>query len=116
MRHRRRRPAILMAGAGSWIRPPLRYRALTAAWLPERFRDEFFPGLGPTDEEAADSVARRLPGVYRRLPQAVRFIGPYQEARARMAGRNAGIVARLSNRFWIGEPRLPFAGGDIGSQ
>src|SRR4051794_26661389 len=31
----------LLRGAGSWIKPPHWYRALTAAWLPARFRKEF---------------------------------------------------------------------------
>jgi uncharacterized protein (DUF2236 family) len=107
----RRYSAKLLAGAGSWIRPSLWYRALTAAWLPERLRAEFFPGFGEAEREAAKNAARRRPGVYRRLPDAVRFTGPYLEARARMTGRRCGILAQLSNRFWIGAGRLPFADG-----
>jgi uncharacterized protein (DUF2236 family) len=105
----RRYAAKLLAGAGSWIRPPRWYRALTALWLPERLRADFFPGFGEAEREAARNAAGRLPGLYRRLPDAARFTGPYLEARARMAGRRGGILVRLSNRFWIGAPRLPFA-------
>ena len=99
----------LLAGAGSWIRPPFWYRALTAAWMPPRFRDEFSLDFGPKGQRAVERAARRLPGIYRRLPGTIRFAGPWQEARARLAQRPAGALTRLSNRFWIGEPRLPFS-------
>jgi uncharacterized protein (DUF2236 family) len=105
----RRYGTQLLAGSSSWIHPPRWYRALTIAWLPERLRTEFSFDFGEDLCTAAESAARRLPGIYRRLPEAVRFVGPYHEARARLAGRSAGIAARLSNRFWIGEPRLPFS-------
>lgn len=101
--------AGLLAGAGSWIRPPHWYRALTLSWLPERLRQEFSFDFGVREQKAAASAARRLPRIYRRLPEAARFVGPYHEAKARLTGRTAGMVARISNRFWIGEPRLPFA-------
>jgi uncharacterized protein (DUF2236 family) len=105
----RKYAASLLTGAGSWIRPPRWYRALTMAWLPERLRAEFLLDFGEAEQETARNAARRLPGIYRRLPAMVRFIGPYHEARARMAGQRCGILAQLSNRFWIGEARLPFA-------
>ena len=99
----------LMAGAGSWIHPPRWYRALTTAWLPERFREEFGLEFGELDRRAAEAARRRLPGIYRRLPAVIRFAGPWQEASARLRRRPAGVAARLSNRFWIGQTRLPFA-------
>jgi uncharacterized protein (DUF2236 family) len=98
----------LLAGAGSWIRPPFWYRALTTAWMPSRFREEFSLDFGPKEQHAAGRAAERLPGIYRRLPSPLRFAGPWQEARARLAHRRAGPLARLSNRFWIGSARLPF--------
>ena len=98
----------LLAGSGSWIHPPFWYRSLTAAWLPPRFREEFFPGFGPAERYAANTAMRRLPGIYRRLPSSIRFTGPWQEAQARLAGRRAGVMTRLSNRFWIGQALLPF--------
>jgi uncharacterized protein (DUF2236 family) len=105
----RRYGARLLEGAGSWVRPPFWYRALTMAWLPARFRAEFAFDFGGDEEEAAEAAARRMPGFYRRLPEAVRFVGPYHEAQARLAGRPCGEWTRLSNRFWMGEARLPFA-------
>jgi phosphatidylserine/phosphatidylglycerophosphate/cardiolipin synthase-like enzyme len=44
------------------------------------------------------------------LPAPIRFVGPWHEAQSRIVGRPAGALARLNNRFWIGQPVLPFAG------
>ena len=101
----------ILAGAGSWIRPPRWYRALTAMWLPDRLREEFALELRPADRLAAERALRRFARIYRRLPASIRFVGPWHEARARLAGRRAGVVAALNNRFWIGQTRLPF--GDL---
>ncbi len=98
----------LLAGAGSWIRPPFWYNALTTAWMPLRFRDEFSLRFGTEEQSAAEHAAHRLSKIYRRLPAAIRFVGPWHEAQARLAGRRAGLLTQCSNRFWIGEPRLPF--------
>jgi len=98
----------LLAGAGSWIRLPLWYKALTAKWMPERFRAEFALQFGTGEQRAAERALRLLPGIYRRMPAAVRFTGPWHEAQARLAGRRVGATARWSNRFWTGEPRMPF--------
>jgi uncharacterized protein (DUF2236 family) len=98
----------LLAGAGSWVKPPGWYRALTAAWMPERFRGEFGLRFGREEERAAERAKRWLPRVFRALPSPLRFVGPYEEARARLAGRKASWRTKASNRFWIGESRLPF--------
>ncbi len=99
----------LLSGAGSWIRPPIWYRALTAEWMPERFRREFALSFGMAEQRAAARARRRLPQIYQRLPAAIRFTGPWREAQERLAGRRASALTRLSNRFWIGQPMLPFA-------
>jgi hypothetical protein len=99
----------LLAGAGSWIKPPHWYRALTALWLPERFQREFQLDFGSADLRTAEGAKQWLPRLYRRLPEVVRFIGPWHEAADRLQGKHPGMVARLSNRFWIGEACLPFA-------
>jgi uncharacterized protein (DUF2236 family) len=103
----------LMAGAGSWIKPPHWYRALTAKWLPERLRTEFALNFGAAEGEAATRAQVRLPRLYPVLPGAVRFVGPWHEARARLDGKPVGTLARLSNRFWIGQSYLPFAVGQL---
>ena len=62
----------LLAGAGSFVRPPRWYRALTASWLPARFREEFGLHFGPSEQLSADRAMRRIPAIYRRLPAPVR--------------------------------------------
>lgn len=99
----------LLTGAGSWVRPPDWYRALTAEWMPERFRAEFRLDFGAWERRISARAKRRLPGIYRRLPPAIRYIGPWREARARLAGAPVSALTRWSNRFWIGRPLLPFA-------
>lgn len=98
----------LLSGAGSWIPIPAWYRALTTEWLPERFRHEFQLPFTGADQQASQVARRRIPRIYRRLPPWLRFVGPWHQAQARLAGRRAGPLTRLSNRFWIGQTLLPF--------
>ncbi len=98
----------LLAGSGSWVHPPHWYRALTTEWMPKRLRDEFELPFEPPDQESARKAHHRLPRIYSKLPDSLRFVGPYHEACARLAHRPPGFVARRSNQFWIGQPRLPF--------
>ncbi len=98
----------LLRGAGSWIYPPRWYRALTTEWLPERFRAEFCLDFGVKEQRAAGRAKRCLPGICRRLPPFLQFTGPWHEAQARLAGQRPGALTRFSNRFWIGQPLLPF--------
>jgi uncharacterized protein (DUF2236 family) len=100
----------ILTGAGSCIHPPHWYRSLTAAWMPPRFRDEFALDFGSPAQRAAEGARRRLPSLYRKLPAFIRFVGPWHEAQARIACRPTSELARLNNRFWIGQPALPFAG------
>jgi uncharacterized protein (DUF2236 family) len=103
----------LLSGAGSWIHPPHWYRALTTAWMPDRFREEFGLKFGVAEQRAAENAKRRIPAIYGRLPRAIRFSGPWQEAQARLAGRPMGAPTRWSNQFWIGRPLLPFGGNSV---
>ncbi|HEV2273446.1 MAG TPA: oxygenase MpaB family protein [Acidobacteriaceae bacterium] len=99
----------VLHGRGSWVPVPGWYRALTAAWLPERLREEFALDYGRREQESARTAARWLPRLYRRLPASLRYVGPYREASARLAGHSAGLVTGWSNRFWMGQPRMMFA-------
>ncbi|MFZ0743732.1 MAG: oxygenase MpaB family protein [Terracidiphilus sp.] len=98
----------LLAGSGSWIHPPTWYGALTTAWIPPRFREEFRLTFGPAEQRAAQTARHWLPRLYRCLPSAIRYVGPYQEACARLDHRPPGPLTRRSNRFWFGQTRLPF--------
>lgn len=99
----------LLRGAGSWLKPPHWYRALTTAWLPQRLRAEFPLPFTPDDEISLAAARLRLPRWYRRLPPSLRYVGPYQEAQSRLANRRPGPITHLSNRFWIGQSKMPFA-------
>jgi uncharacterized protein (DUF2236 family) len=98
----------LLAGAGSWIKLPRWYRALTAAWLPERVRLEFQLAFGAAEKRAAERALIWLPRLYRSIPRGLRFTGAYREACDRLADRRPGFITQCSNRFWIGEPLMPF--------
>jgi uncharacterized protein (DUF2236 family) len=94
--------AALFAGAGTRLRVPLWYRGLTARLLPARLRCDF--GLDGERTAARALTALRL--VYPRLPLRLRYVGPYQEACARLAGRKPDAATRLLNRFWIGRDSM----------
>ena len=97
----------LQRGAGSWLRPPFWYRALTTHLLPPRLREEFHFAYGRREELSAARAMHWLPKIYRRLPASVRFVGPYQEVQAKLRGKaRPGLMVRLSNRLWIGEATL----------
>ena len=54
--------------------------------------------------ESQLALTRRL---YPLLPARLRYVGPFQEADERLAGRPApAFVTRLCNRFWIGQAEL----------
>lgn len=99
----------VLSGAGTWIRPPHWYKALTAYWLPPRLRAAFELDFGASEEQAVARASRWLPRLYPHIPGRVRFVGPFHEAQARLSGRAPGMLTRKSNRFWMGQPRLLYS-------
>lgn len=99
----------ILHGSGSWVRIPRWYRALTAEWLGPRFRKEFVLTWSAREQQAAAGALRWLPHVRRALPEAVRYVGPWHEAQARLQGRKPSAVTLFGNRFWTGQTLLPFA-------
>jgi uncharacterized protein (DUF2236 family) len=99
----------VLSGVGTWVRPPRWYRALTASWMPPRLRRAFELSFGVREEKALRWAARRLPRLYPRIPDALRLVGPYHEAEARLCGRSPGPLTRRSNQFWMGQPRLLYS-------
>ena len=97
----------LLYGAGSWIRPPFWYRALTAYWMPERLREEFGLDINATARQSAERALHWLPKIYNKLPGFLRFVGPYQEAQRRLSGRPINATVHWSNQFWIGQAQMP---------
>jgi uncharacterized protein (DUF2236 family) len=100
----------VMSGAGTWLRPPHWYRALTTYWMPVPLRAAFQLDFGTSEEQAVDWAARWLPRIYPYIPSAVRFVGPFHEAKARLRGRAPNALTRRSNCFWMGQPRLLYSG------
>jgi uncharacterized protein (DUF2236 family) len=97
----------LLAGADTWLPIPARYRALTAALLPPRLRDAFALRYGKTEAADVRRFIRRARRIYPRLPARLRYVGPYQEAQQRLAGRTQpDFIARMCNRFWMGQSAL----------
>ncbi|MBV8630445.1 MAG: DUF2236 domain-containing protein [Silvibacterium sp.] len=94
----------VISGVGTWIRPPRWYKTLTSFWMPPRFRTAF--ELPPASESAIAGLRRNLSFVYPLIPRALRFVGPYHEARARLRGLTPGLLTRQSNRFWMGQPQM----------
>jgi uncharacterized protein (DUF2236 family) len=99
----------VLHGRGSMVPVPDWYRALTAASMPERLRSEFALHYGNREEDAAARARKRLAKIYCRAPAVLRFVGPYQEARARLLARRVNALTLTSNRFWMGQSRMMFA-------
>lgn len=98
----------LLHGLGSLLPVPDWYRVLTTASMPQRFRVEFSLPYSEQEEAAAHKVREWLPRIYRRLPDVLRIMGPYQEARGRLIGSRVEVLTRASNRFWIGRAQMRF--------
>lgn len=99
--------SALLHGAGSRLYIPRWYRALTADLLPPRLRAQFeLPWTG-RDQVAAARAKRWLPQVHRLLPEALRYVGPYRQACARLEGRSESTPSiRWTNRFWMGQDAI----------
>lgn len=103
--------AQIFGGARPWLRPPRWYRALTASLLPERLRAGFGFELDERDTGAADNALRWIKRVYPKLPDRLRYVGPYQEAQARLRGElYPDWMTRCLNRAWIGRPQMDVRG------
>jgi uncharacterized protein (DUF2236 family) len=97
----------LVTGADLWLPVPASYQDLTIALLPAPLRERFGFSFGETQKQQmrrAVALSRRL---YPLLPARLRYVGPYQEAEQRLAGRTGpDLVTRMCNRFWIGRAEL----------
>jgi uncharacterized protein (DUF2236 family) len=109
-----RRIAVdLFTGAGTGWRIPAWYRALTARQTPMRLRHDFGLAYGPQEHRAAERALAVLRYIYPLMPSSLRYVGPYLEARARLAGyRRPSFLTRALNHFWIGQGSMPFADRD----
>jgi uncharacterized protein (DUF2236 family) len=97
----------VLNGSGAWLPIPSWYRALTARLLPARLRDDFGLAYGELERRKAERSLAVLQRVYSWAPRRLRHVGPYQEARARLAGRERpGVAIELLNRLWIGQKSM----------
>jgi uncharacterized protein (DUF2236 family) len=97
----------VLSGAGTRLPMPSWYRALTAGLLPVRLRDDFRLPYGESERRASERALAVLRRVYPWVPGRLRHVGPYHEARARLAGRRRpGMTTQLLNRLWIGRKSM----------
>lgn len=96
----------LFAGAGARLRAPDWYRALTANLLPEELRDDFRLLCNAQEHATAERAVAVLRHLYPHLPTRLRYVAPYHEACARLAGQRPGALTQVLNRFWIGRNSL----------
>jgi uncharacterized protein (DUF2236 family) len=107
----RRIAAELFSGAATRWRAPMWYRALTAYLLPPRLRQDFALPYGPSEHRSAERALTMLRYLYPLMPTRLRYVGPYHEALARLAGREQpGAVTRVLNRLWIGQNSMAVGG------
>jgi uncharacterized protein (DUF2236 family) len=97
----------IFAGGRPWLRPPRWYQALSAQLLPDRLRMGFGLAFDERDWKAAERALACIQRVYPKMPTRLRYVGPYQEAQARLQGKpHLGWATRCLNRAWIGRPAL----------
>ena len=103
----RRIAGAVLSGAGTRLPIPSWYRALTARLLPARLRDDFGLLYGELEHRKTERALSWLRRVYPWVPGRLRYVGPYQEARARLAGQQRpGTATQLLNRLWIGQKSM----------
>ena len=97
----------IFSGRVTGLRVPMWYRALTAQLLPEHLRDAFGLPFGDAERRSAGRALRWMARIYPSLPDRLRTVGPYQEARARVRGEDRlAHATRWLNRIWIGQPSM----------
>jgi uncharacterized protein (DUF2236 family) len=100
----------LITGTDLWLPVPGSYQHLTIALLPSQLRGRFgFPD-GALEQREIRRLIAPLRRVYPLLPRRLQYVGTYQEAEQRLAGRlTPDFVTQMCNRFWIGRAELPAA-------
>jgi len=97
----------ILRGTKAGLRAPEWYRAITAAMLPSRLRTAFELPYGEAEQRLAKSAIAWIRRVYPVLPPRLRYVGPYQEAVARLSGKaQPDLLNQWVNQFWIGQRAL----------
>jgi uncharacterized protein (DUF2236 family) len=92
---------------GAFPRVPQWYQALTKQLLPPPLREAFGYRNSESERRLAQRALAWVRWSYPLLPDRLRYVGPYQEARARMLGQaRSDFVTQGVNLFWIGRRGL----------
>ena len=98
----------LLTGADLSLPVPASYQDLTVALLPQPVRERFKFRYRAAEQRDINRRVALLRQLYPLLPARLRYVGPYQEAEQRLAGRlTPDFVTQMCNRFWIGRTQLP---------
>jgi uncharacterized protein (DUF2236 family) len=89
------------------MRAPHWYRAVTARLLPRAARAAFALPYRGAEVRSADTALSWIGRLYPLLPERVRYVGPYQEAKGRASGsKPPDFITRWLNRLWIGQATM----------
>lgn len=104
--------AQVLGGTKVYLRAPRWYKAVTAALLPPRLRTAFELPYDEAEQRLAKSAITWIRRLYPALPERLRYVGPYQEAVARLSGKaHPDLLNQRLNQLWIGQRALD----DLGS-
>jgi uncharacterized protein (DUF2236 family) len=81
----------VLRGTKVWLLAPKWYGAVTAGMLPHQLRKAFRLPYGEAEQRIAEAAIARIRRVYPALPERLRYVGPYQEAVARLSGSTRPI-------------------------
>ena len=97
----------ILKGAKAWRGAPKWYGVVTAGMLPPRLRKAFGLPYGEAEQRIADAAIGRIQRIYPALPERLRYVGPYQEAVARLSGRTRpSLLTQWANGLWIGRASI----------
>ena len=97
----------VLKGTKVGLRAPEWYRAVTAAMLPPRLRTAFELPYDEAEQRLSKSAITWIQRLYPALPERLRYVGPYQEAVARLSGKaHPDILNQWLNQLWIGQRAL----------
>jgi uncharacterized protein (DUF2236 family) len=97
----------ILRGTKVSLRTPRWYGAVTAGMLPYQLRKAFRLPYGQAEQRIAEAAIAWIRRVYPALPARLRYVGPYQEAVARLSGRRRpGLLTQWANQLWIGRASI----------
>jgi len=103
----------VLRGTNVCLPAPKWFRAVTAGMLPPRLQIAFGLHYGQAEQRVAESAIAWIRRVYPLLPDRLRYVGPYQEAMARLSGSaRPDLLNKWLNQLWIGQRALNNARGE----